>query len=246
MDSLIYTSASGVRDLMITQSLSANNLANASTPGFRADLDHSQSKYLTGQGLDSRVFSAGQQQVVDLSEGSVKSTGRSLDFAVNGDGWIAVIGELGTEGYSRRGDLRVDELGQLINGAGDQILGDAGPIALPPFSELEIGTDGTISIVPVGEGPATLAVVDRIKLVNLEPAGLRKSEDGLIRQENDEIAPADASVRLISGSLESSNVNPITSMVEMIELSRRFEHQIKMMSMAEELDESSTQLMRLN
>lgn len=246
MDSLIYTSASGVRDLMLTQTLSANNLANASTPGFRADFDNSFAQYLTGQGHDSRVFSAGQQQVVDLSEGSIRSTGRSLDFAISGEGWIAVVGELGTEGYSRRGDLRVDELGQLVNGAGDQILGESGPVALPPFSELEIGDDGTISIVPLGEGPATLAVVDRIKLVKLEPAGLHKSEDGLIRQENDEIAPADASVRLTSGSLESSNVNPITSMVEMIELSRRFEYHVKMMSMAEQLDESSAQLMRMS
>lgn len=245
MDSLVYTAASGVADLSLSQTIATNNLANASTPGFRGDFSASLSKYLTGQGLDSRVFAAGQQQGVDLSQGSIEYTGNSLDFAVNGEGWIAVIGDLGSEGYTRRGDLRVDEFGQLLNGAGDQVLGESGPIALPPFSELEIGTDGTISIVPLGEGPATLAVVDRIKLVNLDPAGLQKSQDGLIRPPGDEIAPADASVRLISGSLESSNVNPLTSMVEMIEMSRRFEMHIKMMSTAEELDEHSAQIMRL-
>lgn len=246
MDSLIYTTASGVQDLMLTQTITANNLANASTTGFRADFDHSLSQYLTGQGYDSRVFSGAHQEAVNLNPGAIQTTGRSLDFAVNGDGWIAVVGDLGTEGYSRRGDLKVDELGQLVNGAGDQILGESGPIALPPFSQLEIGDDGTISIVPLGEGPETLAVVDRIKLVNLDSQGLHKSEDGLIRQQNDEIAPADASVRLISGALESSNVNPVSSLVEMIELSRRFEGHIRMLSLAEELDQSSAQIMRIS
>lgn len=246
MDGLIYTAASGVRDLMLTQTQTTNNLANASTPGFKADLDHSMSSYLTGQGFDSRVFAAGREQVVDLTEGAIKQTGHSMDFAINGEGWIAVVGDLGTEGYTRRGDLKIDDFGQLTTGAGDLVLGESGPIALPPFSELEIGTDGTISIVPVGEAPNTLATIDRIKLVTFDPQEAVKNEDGLIRMSSGELAAPDAAVKLISGALESSNVNPMNVMVEMIELSRRFEHHVKIMATAEQLDESSAQLMRLS
>jgi flagellar basal-body rod protein FlgF len=152
----------------------------------------------------------------------------------------------GGEAYTRRGDLRVNELGQITNGAGQALIGNSGPIALPPFSSINIGADGTISIVPVGESPSTLAVVDRVKLVNPERALLTKGENGMIQLPEGKVAAADAAVKLISGSLESSNVDSVSAMVHMIELARGFENHIKMTKIAEQLDAASTELMSLS
>ncbi|MDP5054299.1 MAG: flagellar biosynthesis protein FlgF, partial [Congregibacter sp.] len=151
----------------------------------------------------------------------------------------------GGEGVSRRGDFRVDELGQLVNGAGEALMGNNGPIALPPFSSLSIGSDGTVSIVPLGELPNAQAVLDRIKLVNPPPEDLSKSEYGFMQTESGLASVPDANVRLITGSLESSNVNPVSAMVRMIELSRQFEHFVKLMKVAEDVDTSSATLMRM-
>lgn len=246
MDHLLYIAASGARETMVSQAVNANNLANASTVGFRADLLSAASAYVVGDGHASRTYGALKGRGPDLTEGVVENTGRDLDLAINGQGWMAVVGPDGAESYTRRGDLRVTEYGQLLNGAGEAVLGNAGPIALPPFSELEVGGDGTISIVPVGEAPNTLVVVDRIKLVNPDPATLVKNRDGVIKLADGGEATPSASVRLVSGALESSNVNTVASMVEMIELSRAFEMHIKMIKTAENLDRSSAELMRLS
>lgn len=247
MDGFLYIASSGGRDILLSQTVAANNLANASTPGFREDLDFSMSAYMD-QGGDSRVFAGGRKNLVNLDSGQVHMTNRSMDVAINGRGWIAVVGDSGQEGYTRRGDLKLNEFSQLVNGAGQQVLGEGGPIAVPPFSKLEIGVDGTISIVPLGQDPNTLVTVDRIKLVKPEdPSVMGKSEDGLLRPdgENKELI-ADASVRLIPGSLESSNVNALTAMVDMIDMSRRFEYNQKIIQTAETMDKGSAQLMKLS
>jgi flagellar basal-body rod protein FlgF len=176
----------------------------------------------------------------------VRTTGRSLDVSINGEGWIAVVADNGTEGFSRRGDLHVDALGQLSNGAGNPILGNSGPIAIPPFASVEIGNDGTVSIQPLGQSPNTLAVVDRIKLVLLRDTDLYRGEDGLMRLVEGESAQADASVQLSSGSLEGSNVNAVAEMVNMIELARRFEGQVKLMQSAQENASALSKIMSLN
>lgn len=245
MDHVVYIAANGAETTMLAQAANSHNLANASTPGFRADLLSAQSAYLSGDGLTTRSYAGFDEIGVDFSQGTVNATGRDLDVAVSGPGWIAVEAEDGTTALSRRGDLRIDPLGQLVDGAGLQVMGNSGPIAIPPFSEIAIGADGTISIVPLGEDPNTLAVVDRIKLVNPDTAGLEKSQDGLIRVADGLEAEADAAVTLISGSLESSNVDSVGAMVKMIELARQFEHHVKMMKIAEQLDQESAQLMSL-
>ena len=246
MDHLLYIAASGARETMLAQAANTHNLANASTAGFRADLVTAQSAYLSGEGYESRAFAGMKGRGVDFREGMVNATGRDLDISINGPGWLTVQAADGSEAYSRRGDLRVNELGQVLNGVNQPLIGNAGPIALPPFSDIAIGGDGTISIVPLGENPSTLAVVDRIKLVNPDTSLLAKGSDGLVRMKSGEQAVPDAAVGLTSGSLESSNVNPVESMVRMIELARQFESHVKMMKTAEELDGSSAELMRLS
>lgn len=246
MDGFLYIASSGGRDILLSQTVAANNLANASTPGFREDLDFSSSAYLD-KGGDSRVFAGGRKNLVNLETGQIQMTNRSMDVAINGEGWISVIGDNGKEGYTRRGDFRMNEYGQLVNGAGKQVQGEGGPIAIPPYSKLEIGMDGTISIVPLGQDPNTLVTVDRIKLVKPEDQSVMgKSVDGLLRPDDGKELPADASVILIPGSLESSNVNALTAMVDMIDMSRRFEYNQKVVKTAETMDQSSAQLMRLS
>lgn len=248
MDHLVYVAAGGAREIMLAQAANSNNLANASTAGFRADLIMAKSSYLSGQGVGSRAYPSMENNGVDLRQGIMTATGRDLDIAINGEGWIAVAGTDGSEALSRRGDLRVTELGQLLDGAGRSILGNSGPIALPPFSDIAIAKDGTVSIVPLGEDPNTLAVIDRIKLVNPDVSDVEKGFDGLIRvkQPDDEPLEADASVTITPGSLESSNVSSVSSMVQMIELSRQFEQQVKIMKTAEQLDRASAELMSIS
>ncbi|WP_461519683.1 flagellar basal body rod protein FlgF [Porticoccus sp.] len=246
MDQLIYIAAAGARETMMAQAVNSHNLANASTPGFRADLVAAQSAYLSGSGVSSRAYANYQGLGVDGREGVISTTGRDLDVAINGEGWIAVQTQDGSEALSRRGDLHIDSYGQLSNGAGQSILGQSGPIALPPYADLAIGADGTISIVPLGEDPNSLVEVDRIKLVNPDAAQLVKGRDGLVRAPDGEPTIADAGISLISGSLESSNVNAVESMVRMIELARQFETHVKMIRTAEQLDTSSAELMRMS
>ena len=245
MDQLAYISARGMREIMLQQAVNSHNLANASTPGFRASLLQAESNYMVGEGFDTRAFSSVTDIDVDLTPGPVKATGHDLDVAVASEGWIAILGPNGGEALTRRGDLRVDEAGQLINGAGDQILGDAGPITLPPFQSLSIGSDGTVSIVPVGEQPNVVAVLDRIKLVNPPVESLEKSEEGLIVSNGGLGSDPDAAVLLVTGSLEGSNVSTVSAMVEMIELARQFESEVNMLESAEEVDSDSIRLMRV-
>jgi flagellar basal-body rod protein FlgF len=186
-----------------------------------------------------------EQNGVDFTPGPVTTTGAALDVAVGGEGWIAVQGSDGNEAYTRSGSLRITSTGALINGAGKPVLGNGGPIAIPPAETIEIGDDGTISIRPEGQTPDALVVVDRIKLVNPDQNELVKGEDGLMRLQDGTIAVPDAGVRLISGSLEMSNVNAVDAMVNMIALSRQFEAEVKLMKVAEENDSASTQLMSI-
>lgn len=226
----------GARQIMKAQAINANNLANVSTTGFKGELAHVMGSD-SGEGLKSAA---------DLSPGVVHATGRSLDISIDGDGWIAIVAADGTEAYSRRGDLRVDALGQLTNGSGNPVIGNNGPVALPPFSALEIAGDGTISIQPLGSAANALAVVDRIKLVLPEDGQLRRGEDGLMRVDDSSPLPADAGVRVMSGALEGSNVNAVGEMVKMIDLARQFEAQIKLMQSAEENASVLTKLMSMN
>jgi flagellar basal-body rod protein FlgF len=245
MDHFVYVAAAGAKESLLAQASNAHNLANASTVGFKADLLEAQTVYLRGAGEETRAYNVIEDTGVDFGQGVIEQTGRDLDLAINGSGWFAVQARGGGEGLSRRGDFRIDEFGQMVNGAGEALLGNDGPIALPPFSSLSIGSDGTVSIVPLGEQPNAQAVLDRIKLVNPSPENLTKSEYGLLQVNGGLPSEPDAAVRLTTGALESSNVNPVSAMVKMIELSRQFEHYIKLMKVGEEIDTSSASLMRL-
>ena len=245
MDRMLYIATNGAGQAMRAQTEIAHNLANASTVGFKANLDMFGSLALKGDGFDSRVYNQYRQSGVDFSPGSLMTTGRELDVAVKGEGWIAVLANDGTEAYTRAGDLRVDANGLLTTGTGLPVLGNGGPIAIPPFQKLDIASDGSISVIPVGQTADTVALVDRIKLVKPDPAQLTKGEDGLIRLEQAGEAVPDAAVTLVSGVLEGSNVNAVSQLVELIENARNYEAHVKMMRTAKETDESSAQLLRM-
>lgn len=246
MDRMLYVAMAGASQTLLAQGANSHNLANASTTGFREDLLAFSGESLQGAGYQSRVYATADRPGVNLQPGTIMATGNELDIAVNGPGWIAVRADDGSEGYTRAGDLRILPTGQLVNGAGHAVIGNSGaPITLPPSEKVEIGADGTISVLPNGQTPDALAVVDRIKLVNPDPTQLDKSLDGLMRLRDNTTAPPDAKVSVVSGALETSNVNTVDAMVNMIELARRFDVQVKLMKAAEENDQSSAQLMRI-
>lgn len=246
MDRMLYLSMTGASQIMQAQAITTNNLANVSTTGFKADLAQFRSMPVFGDGMPSRVYAMTERPGTDLSAGAHNHTGRELDMAVRGDGWIAVQAPDGGEAYTRAGDLHISSAGLLVNGAGHPIIGDnGGPIAIPPFEKIDIGTDGTITIRPLGQQANVLAQVERIKLVVPGAEQLTKGEDGLMRLKDGGALPPDASVQLVSGALESSNVSVVDSMVRIIELSRQYETQVKMMNAAKENDASSDRLMQL-
>lgn len=244
MDRFIYVAMTGASEALKLQATNSHNLANAATSGFRADLALFQARQVVGDGHASRAYATGSGGGWDPSTGAVQSTGRSLDVAIDGSGWLAVQARDGTEAYTRAGDLRLDVDGMLINGAGHPVLGDSGPITLPQFSSVSIGVDGAISIVPLGQGPETVAQVARLRLVDPPAADLVKGDDGLLRLRDGTSAPP-ASVRLVPAALETSNVNVTDALVTMIELGRRFELAVKAMRTAEENGATAAQLLRV-
>jgi flagellar basal-body rod protein FlgF len=245
MDRMLYVAMSGASQMVRAQAVVANNLANASTTGFRADQLSLEALPVHGPGQPARVYTRARGEGFDADAGALTSTGRELDVAVTGTGYIAVRGPDGREAYTRAGNLQLSENGQLTTGEGWAVLGNGGPIAIPPTEKIEIGADGTIAVLPVGQDAATLSVLDRIKLVAPDQGQLSKTEQGLLRLSNGADATADAGVTLASGVLESSNVNAVEQMVAMIDYARQYEMQIKMMSTARENSNRAAELMRL-
>ena len=247
MDKLLYIAMTGASQASKAQAVNSNNLANASTNGFRADLESFRSLPIDGPGHRSRAYAAAEAQGIDFSQGTLNATGNPLDVAIKGKGWIAVQAPDGSDAYTRAGNLQINQFGQLLTGAGLPVLGsDGGPIALPPFEKIDIGDDGTISIRAQGQEASTIANVNRIQLVNPDASTMSKGRDGLMHVDEGIEVLADAKVQLAGGVLESSNVNPVESLVNMIALARQFEMQVKMMSTAQENDAASTSLMRIN
>ncbi|MCW9023756.1 MAG: flagellar basal-body rod protein FlgF [Gammaproteobacteria bacterium] len=246
MDRLLYVAMSGAKQNMQALAVTSNNIANIGTTGFRSDFASMRSMPLFGEGHPTRVYAMTEKPGTDFSGGALITTGRELDVAVTGDGFLAVQGLDGKEAYTRAGDLKVTTLGQLVTGSGHPVMGEGGPVSIPSFNKLEIGVDGTISIIPDGSDATTMQEVERIKLVRPQLSELYKGEDGLFRLKNNEEADADADITLISGAIESSNVNAAAAMVDMIEIARQFEVQTKMMKLAEENDERTSQIMRLS
>ena len=245
MDKLLYIAMSGAKQNMQALSINANNLANAKTTGFKADLAQARSMQAFGEGMPSRVFSMTERASQNFDSGSILQTGRSLDIAVEGDGFFAVQAEDGQEAYTRGGHLRLTETGALETNDGELVIGEDGPITLPlPVTNIQISRDGTIMVRPEGAPNSVQEEVGRIKLVNPDTRLVEKGTDGLFRAKNGEQLIANVNVNVLGGALESSNVNPINEMTEMIALQRQFEMQLKMMKTAEEIDTSAASLLR--
>lgn len=240
----MYIGMTGASQAMQAQSVKANNLANASTTGFRADLVQATYEDNPGAALDSRIYNRLMGTATDFSTGSLIQTDNELDIAIAGEGFIAVQTPEGGEAYTRAGDLQITAFGELMTGSGLPVLGNAGPIAIPPNQKIEIGTDGTISIVENGQGVEAITALERIKLVNPPLEELEKGADGLIRRRDGADALADAEVRVSSGFLESSNVNVVDAMVDMISLTRNYELNVKMIKTVEENSEMSARLLQ--
>ncbi|MEB0041396.1 MULTISPECIES: flagellar basal body rod protein FlgF [unclassified Pseudomonas] len=244
MDKLLYVAMSGASENAIAQKAHANNLANITTTGFQRDLEQARSMPVYGDVMPSRAYALSERPGTDLSEGAMMETGRDLDVAVKGGGWIAVQTPDGGEAYTSTASMNVDALGVLRNGNGLPVMGNGGPIAVPPEQQIEIGADGTISIRSLGESPKVMAQIDRIKLVKPDLSNMEKGPDGLLHTKDGKPAAVNGDVQVESGFLHASNVNAVEEMTQVLALSRQFELHIKMMKTAETNDESVARVLQ--
>ncbi len=241
MDRMIYLSMSGAKATMQRQDTLANNLANVSTPGFRAELQAFRAVPVQGSGASTRVYALETTTGYDGSAGAITATGRNLDVAVAGSSWLSVQALDGTEAYTRGGSFDVSSENTLVTRSGLPVLGDGGPIQIPPNAVVSIGGDGTVS-AKGSDGKTT--AVGRLKLVTPE-APLARGVDGLFRAPDGDLS-ADTSARVQDGALEGSNVSPVETMVAMISAARQFEAQMKMLSTAEGNEKAAAQLLSAN
>jgi len=245
MDRLIYTAMSGAKHAFLQQAGVAQNLANASTTGYRAMEHKFRAVPIVGEGVPTRAFVVDASVANVFDQGPMMATGRPLDVAVQGAGWIAVEAPGGGEAYTRAGNLQTNANGQLQTASGLNVLGDGGPIAIPPDNRIAIAPDGTISAIPLFGVPNNVAVVGRIKLVNPPENELVRGDDGLFRTTAAAPPEADANVKLAPETLEGSNVNPVDSMVNMISLARQFEMQMQMLQKADANATKASQILSL-
>ena len=246
MDRLIYTAMTGAKHILEQQANTSHNLANATTTGFRAQLDSFRAVPVISDGLPTRAFVVDSTVGTDFSVGPIQHTGRDLDVAVQGKGWIAVQGQDGSEGYTRHGSLKLSENGVLQTQSGLAVLGDAGPISIPPDVSIAIAKDGTISSIPSGNKPGAVTVLGRIKLVNPSEENMMRTDDGLFHTKDGSSADADIAVTVIGGSLEGSNVNVVDAMVNMINLARQFEMHMNLLKNAESNANKASQILSLS
>ena len=248
MDKLVYTAATGLRAHMAAQAAIANNMANVSTTGFRADRVVFDRITLSDgtQALSARQPTQEEVTDADRTPGALQRTGRNLDVALaDVDSWFAVQAADGSEAYTRRGDLTVSPSGTLSTGDGFLVMGEGGPITLPPSDQLTISGDGTISIVPQGDKSGTPQVIDRLKVVSAKGSDTVKGLDNLLRVRGGGALPANLDARVETATLEGSNVNMTQALVDMIENQRSYEVQANLLKEAKNMDESSASLMRL-
>jgi flagellar basal-body rod protein FlgF len=243
MDRLIYIAMAGAQQTFEQQAVTAHNLANASTAGYKAEEVAYRSAPVQGPGMPTRAYGVSVSTGADLSGGVIQQTGRGLDVAVKGDGFIAVQARDGTEAYTRDGGLDTDADGQLQTRGGLPVLGEGGPIIIPPDSLVSIGKDGTVSVTVNGQSAANVTVVGQIKLVNPAKTDVVKGLDGLFRTREGTSADSDPTVTLASGAIEGSNVNAVASMVDMINLARQFDMHMKMLQNVDANAQRATQLL---
>jgi flagellar basal-body rod protein FlgF len=240
MDRMIYLSMAGAKAAMQRQDVLSHNLANVTTNGFRAELQAFRAVPVRGDGASTRAFALETTIGYNDAQGPLTPTGRNLDVAMQGKSWLAVQGLDGTEAYTRAGSLDVNAEGLLVMCNGLPVLGDGGPINVPPNSEVAIGSDGTVSAKAPNQRPTT---VGRLKLVTPETTqALTRGEDGLFRAADGDL-PADPAARLQDGALEGSNVSPVETMVAMIAAGRQFEQQMKLLQIAQTQGQQSAKLL---
>lgn len=246
MDKALYLAMTGAKHNMLAQAVHSHNLANINTTGFKSDFAQARSMGVYyGDGHPTRAYALAEVPATDFSQGQMIRTGRELDIAVDGEGFIAVQGPDGQEAYTRAGSFFVDSVGILRTGNNLPVIGNGGPVAIPESEKIDIAIDGTISIIPLGQAKDGVVQIDRIKLVNPPVQSLMKSEDGLIRPRvADGEVPADAGVRVASGFIEGSNVNAVNELTSILELARQYEMQVKIMQNAKENSESSARLLQ--
>ncbi|MGD9591668.1 MAG: flagellar basal body rod protein FlgF [Candidatus Berkiella sp.] len=246
MDGMIFISSSGAGQMLQAQAVHANNLANVNTTGFRADRIQfvSVPTVIDENTLDSKTYAYSVEPRPSFEQGATVPTQRDLDIAIQGDGWIAVTARDGSESYTRNGNLNVSVDGILTTGHDYPVLGSGGEISIPPYHKVDIGSDGTISIIPLVGNNNQPVILDRIKLVKPEHSDLYKTKDGLFKVKGNE-ADADADVRVVTGYLEGSNVNPVESLTNMISIARQYEMQMKMINFAHENDQSLQQILTI-
>ncbi|QDX27183.1 flagellar basal-body rod protein FlgF [Sphingomonas suaedae] len=247
MDRLVYTALSGLKGQMDAQATIANNIANASTIGFRADRVNFERLMVQGDGHDSRQPSAETVVDMDRRAGAITQTGRGLDIAITGENWLAVQAADGSEAYTRRGDLRIAPSGVLETGDGFPVMGSGGPITVPPHDKIVIADDGTISIVPPGADPSQPPqILDQLKLVSDQGSTTVKGLDNLLHVRGGGALPQDMEAKVQTGALEQSNVNLTQALVDMIENQRSYEVQANLLREAKSMDESAASLMRVS
>jgi flagellar basal-body rod protein FlgF len=246
MDRLVDIARTGLRGAMARQTAVANNLANVNTTGFRAEIMNASAKWVDGQSFKSRAMQVDQVVGADMKAGAFVQTGNALDVAIGGDGLLAVQSSDGSEAYTRRGDLQLNDSGLLTTGDGNPVLGEGGPITLPPADSISIGKDGAIWIVPQGGRADQPQQVDVLKIVSPKGSAIAKGTDNLFREANGGTLPQDPFADVTAGSIEGSNVNATASLVSMIEASRAWQGQIKLIETAKDIDNSGASLMRLD
>ncbi|GMN01785.1 flagellar basal body rod protein FlgF [Erythrobacter sp. MTPC3] len=245
MDRLIYTALSGMDAAMNRQRAVANNLANVSTPGFRAEEFSVEPVTIKGEAMQTRSLAQGLVRGANMEGGTVTQTGQPLDIAVAGNALLALQAGDGSEVYSRRGDLNVSATGVLQNGDGLPVIGEAGPITLPTGSQISISDDGGIFLRDPATPEAPPEQIARIKLANPDGSAIVKDIDGFLRVPGGGILPADPTARVMTGAIEGSNVDTATTLVQMIEAQRSFEQRTKIISTAEDIDQAGARLMSL-
>jgi flagellar basal-body rod protein FlgF len=247
MDKLIYTAMTGAKADMVRQDVLTHNLANVSTPGFRAQtVAFRFVPVQSADTADTRVMSLESTPGVDMTAGPIQRTGNPLDIAVNGPGWITVQAEGGGEAYTRNGSLQVSPEGVLQTQTGRAVLGDGGPITVPANTGISIATDGTVTGTPAGNSVKNVVSLGRIKLVNPPEGSLDRGDDGLFRMKTGGSADVDPKVVVAPESIEGSNVNPVEALVGMIALARQFEAHMKLIQNAESNAAKGSQLLSTN
>lgn len=244
IDKALFIGSSGAKDSMRRLQMITNNLANVNTTGFRADLESAKQMQVSDKGQQSRVYSSVNKSYSDFQPGPILNTARDLDVAIAKHGFIAVQSKTGGEGYTRAGDLEINAGGFLVTKDGQLVLGHGGVINLPPSEKISIGSDGTVSAR--FKGTQDMVAINRIKLVNPSLADLHKGTDGLFySSDSGGVSRPDESIRLIGGALEGSNVNPVSTLTDLIELSRQFEMHTNLMKSLQEDTAAANQLLQI-